>query len=422
MSERSRWVSALAGGGLLVAGLSAPLPEIEPLTQRAVGLALFAAVVWTVQPVPIEYSSLIILMLLPAMDLLSFQESFTPFARQTIWLVFAGMTLSMAITRSGLGGRLALLVLRHTGTSTLRIIATLNLLGLLLAFLVPSGGVRILFLMPIGLAVADRLREAGEDSGMADVVVTLSLLCSTYYGGCGVLTGSVPNLVVAGQLEAAGRLVYWGEWLQWMFPVIGLARTCLCFAVIWLLFGRRMVSRVSRPGGDSKPSSPAAPLNLTEHRTLLLLLAGVGLWSTDIYHGLAPVYVGLILVLVAFLPRWGVLPIGQLKEINFPFFFYLAALFSVGEALQQSGFNDCFMGWVEGVIDLDQYGWMARHLAITFLVVPLDFLMDIAAVAGVMTPAMLDFGQTHGMAQLPTALSVAMATAIVVLPTRQRPS
>ena len=266
MSERSRWVSALAGGGLLVAGLSAPLPGIEPLTQRAVGLALFAAVMWTVQPVPIEYSSLIILVLLPAMDLLSFQESFTPFARQTIWLVFAGMTLSMAITRSGLGERLALLVLRHTGTSTLRIIATLNLLGLLLAFLVPSGVVRILFLMPIGLAVADRLREAGEDSGMADVVVTLSLLCSTYYGGCGVLTGSVPNLVVAGQLEAAGRLVYWGEWLQWMFPVIGLARTCLCFAVIWLLFGRRMVSRVSRPGGDSKPSSPAAPLNLTHEQ------------------------------------------------------------------------------------------------------------------------------------------------------------
>lgn len=418
MSASRGWLAALIAGGLLCAGVLAPLSDFDPSVQRAVGLALFAAVVWTTQPVPIEYSSLAILLLFPALDLLSFQESFEPFARQTIWLVFAGMSLSVALTRSGLGERIATLVLHHTGPRPLRIVTALHLVGLMFAFVVPSGVVRVLFLMPIGLAIADKVRSPHTDSASADIAITLSLLCSTYYGGCGVLTGSVPNMVVAGQLEAAGRIVYWGEWLQWMFPVIGMARTVLCFCVIWLLFGRRM--RLSMAQAQPSPA-PVSVLSSNERRTLLLLIVGVGLWATDVYHGLAPAYVGLVLVLIAMVPRWGILKMAHLKEVNFPFFFYLAALFSMGEALQQAGFSRWFMSWLESTIDLSQHGWLARHLAITYLVVPLDFLMDIGAVAGVITPVMLDFGQAHGVAQLPAALSVAMATALVFLPYQAAP-
>lgn len=412
----------MIAGGLLFAGVFFPIPEFNPLVQRAVCLAVFAAVVWTTQPVAIEYSSLAILLLFPALDLLTFQESFKPFARQTIWLVFAGMSLSVALTRSGLGERMAALVLRRTGPDPLRIIVALHVVGLIFAFLVPSGVVRVLFLMPIGLAIAERVSpSSAADRRWSDIAITLSLLCSTYYGGCGVLTGSVPNMVVAGQLEAAGRIVYWGEWLQWMFPVIGLARTILCFGVIWFLFGRRMrLTSVEEQEAISMPAD--THLSSTERRTLVLLLAGVALWATDVFHGLAPAYIGLVLVLMAVIPRWGVLQIEHLREVNFPFFFYLAALFSMGEALQQAGFSDWFMSWVEGnTVEFSQHGWLLKHLAITWLVVPLDFLMDIGAVAGVITPMMLDFGQAHGVAQLPAALSVGMATALVFLPYQAAP-
>ncbi len=424
MSIQNRWLPTLITGSLLFAGVLSPVAGLDPLAQRAVCLAVFAAVVWTTQPVAIEYSSLAILLLFPALDLLTFQESFKPFARQTIWLVFAGMSLSVALTRSGLGERMAALILRHTGPDPLRIIVALHVVGLTFAFLVPSGVVRVLFLMPIGLAIADRVSPSSNtdtDSRLNATAITLSLLCSTYYGGCGVLTGSVPNMVVAGQLEAAGRIVYWGEWLQWMFPVIGLVRTILCFGVIWFLFGRRM--RLKPEEARQASSRPAdTHLNSTERRTLVLLLAGVALWASDVFHGLAPAYIGLVLVLIAIVPRWGVLQIEHLREVNFPFFFYLAALFSMGEALQQAGFSDRFMSWVEGnTVEFSQHGWLFKHLAITWLVVPLDFLMDIGAAAGVITPVMLDFGQVHGVAQLPAALSVGMATALVFLPYQAAP-
>jgi anion transporter len=427
VSVQSRWLPTLITGGILCVAVLSPVAGFDPQAQRALCLAVFAAVVWTTQPVAIEYSSLAILLLFPALDLLSFQESFKPFARQTIWLVFAGMSLSVALTRSGLGERVAALILRYTGQDPFRIILALHVVGLAFAFLVPSGVVRVLFLMPIALAIAQRVSpdrtspSSAADSRLNHAAIALSLLCSTYYGGCGVLTGSVPNMVVAGQLEAAGRIVYWGEWLQWMFPVIGLARTILCFGVIWLLFGRRM--RLSPGKQQQAPSAQDdTHLSSTERRTLVLLLAGVALWASDVFHGLAPAYIGLVLVLMAFIPRWGVLQIEHLREVNFPFFFYLAALFSMGEALQQAGFSAWFMNWVEGnTIDFSQHGWLFKHLAITWLVVPLDFLMDIGAVAGVITPVMLDFGQGHGVAQLPAALCVGMATALVFLPYQAAP-
>ena len=417
----SRWLPTVLTGGLLLVAFLSPLEGFDPLTQRAMCLALFAAVAWTTQPVAIEYSSLAILLLFPALDLLSFQESFKPFTRQTIWLVFSGMCLSVALTKSGLGDRMAALILRRTGFDPLRIIIALHVVGLGFAFLVPSGLVRVLFLMPIGLSIAERVSPPGDDDARRNLVaIALSLLCSTYFGGCGVLTGSVPNMVVAGQLEAAGRIVYWGEWLQWMFPVIGLARTLLCFAVIWLLFGRRM--RVTSEGAQDASATSTSVSDAPQRRTMLLLSSGVAVWATDVFHGLAPAYIGLILVLVAFVPRWGVLQIEHLREVNFPFFFYLAALFSMGDALQQTGFSDSFMSWVDGnVVEFSEYGWLLQHLTITWLVVPLDFLMDIGAVAGVITPVMLDFGQVHDVAQLPTALSVGMATALVFLPYQAAP-
>ena len=221
----------------LALGLTAPLDVLHPLAQRALGLALLAIFLWTTEPLPLEYSSLIILLLLPALGLLSFQESFAPFAATTIWLLFAGMVLSLAATETGLDKRLAAFCLTKFCHRPLPLVFNLHLLGILTALLIPSGMVRVLILFPLGIALVDRL--GGRNNPRLNAAVLLSLLCSTYYGGSGILTGSVPNLVVAGQLEkVSGQVVYWAEWLQWMFLCVGLARTLLSLAVIWVLFGR----------------------------------------------------------------------------------------------------------------------------------------------------------------------------------------
>ena len=414
---RARGWAALAIA-CVACGWLAPMPGVSAAEQRALGVTFFALIMWIARPVSVEVSSFAVLLLLPATGLLSFAESFAPFAGPTIWLVFAGMVLSLLLTETGLGERLADTALPWFARGGgLRLLVGLHLLGLGAAFLVPSGVVRVLLLMPVGIALC-RALDPDQRDAMLPVAVTLAIVCGTYYGGSAVLTGSVPNLVVAGQLEAeTGRVVYWGEWLVWMFPVVGVLRTMLSVAVIWWLWGRRMLPI----GRIAKQSVAPLALSADQRSTLILLLVGVSLWATDVVHGMAPVFVGLALVLAAVLPRWGPLPAAQLRQVNFPFFFYIAALFGIGEILDTTGFNTRTVHAVMGALPDAGGHWFGEHLTLTLAALPLDFLMDIAAVAAVATPSLLAAGAEAGLSPLASAMSVAMATTVAFLPYQAAP-
>ena len=400
-------------------GFWAPFEGLDAGIQRVLGLAVCAILLWTTEPIPIELTSLAILLILPASGLLSFADSFAPFAGKTVWLVFAGMGLSLAISETGLGDRLAQAAMRIMGRSRASLLVTLHLIGLGAAFLIPAGVVRVLLLIPFGQAVVERVGD--RDDGRLHLTVQLSLLCSTYYGGSGILTGTVPNLVAAGQYEAVtSSTLFWSEWLVWMFPVIGCLRTLLCLGVIWVMFARHLAPRILADGPRAS-TGPKVSLDSSQRRVLLVLIAGVALWSTDVVHGVAPTYISLGLLCLLMAPGWGPLGVAVLRQINFPFLFYIAALFAVGTALQYSGFNVLFVERLATAVDLESYNLPLRHLLITLMVVPLDFLMDIAAVAGVMMPGMIEFGVANGMAPLATALSVAMATTLVFLPYQSAP-
>ena len=95
----------------VVVGWWAPLPGLPQLQQLALGVTLFSLIMWTSQAVSVEASSFAVLLLLPACGLLDFSATFAPFAEPTIWLVFAGMVLSLMLSETGLGVRLAQMAL-----------------------------------------------------------------------------------------------------------------------------------------------------------------------------------------------------------------------------------------------------------------------------------------------------------------------
>ena len=414
--SRRNAASAASATALLLAGFAAPIDFLEPAAQRALGMTLFALIMWMAQPVAIELSSLVVLILIPATGMLSFETTFLPFANATVWLVFAGMVLSHALSSSGLDNVLAVRLLKLLGGGRLRPLVAMHALGLAAAVLVPSGVVRVLLLLPIGIALIDRCRDKGNP--LLNATLLLSLLCSTYYGGCGILTGGVPNLVVAAQLEqVTGRVVFWGEWLTWMFPVVGVGRTALSLFVMWSLFGRRLQEADWRVDERLEKTE----LLPQQRRVLGILLLGVALWATDTWHHMPPVYIGLGLAVLCVLPSWGTLRFEQVREVNFPFFFYLVALFGIGSVLQESGFSSHAMAGLLSHLDMQGYSAPMQHLAIAAVVLPLNFLMDIAAVGAVVTPTMITYGEANGLSALSSAMSVAMATTTVFLPYQSAP-
>ena len=239
MGHWGKSIAAAVGLLGLAVGIVAPFDFIPQSAQGALGLIVFAVLFWSSLALPLELTSLLLLLAMPALELLPFDESFAPFAQKTMWLVFAGMVISQAITYSRTDEYLTWRCFRFFAASPFRLLLGLHLLGLGMSLLVPSGVVRVLILIPLGIKLAERL-GGGEDRALAPAILS-ALVCSTYYGGCGVLTGSVPNIVVAAQLEQyANRSLLWTEWLRWMFPIIGLLRTVICLGVVWLIWGRKV--------------------------------------------------------------------------------------------------------------------------------------------------------------------------------------
>jgi di/tricarboxylate transporter len=105
-----------------------------------------------------------------------------------------------------------------------------------------------------------------------------------------------------------------------------------------------------------------------------------------------------------------------LRQLNFPFLFYIAALFSLGSALEASGFDHLFIGAASALLQLGGQGPVYQHLALTGMGVPLNFLMDNAAVASLLTPPLIKLGGSLGLKEMPVALSVAMAAGQVFFP------
>jgi len=357
-----------------------------------------------------------LLLLFPLSGLLTFEQSFAPFAGKAIWLIFSGMVISHALSETGLGKLTADYILPLLSRSPFLLTLQLHLLALGCAFLVPSGVVRVLLLMPIGLSLIEKLHCDTPD--ILNSTILLSLVCGTIFGGFGILTGAVPNLVVAGQLEQTGAAtIYWSTWFTWMFPIVGLGRTLLSTLIIWSLFSRKLGVLKHH----NTTSSVLPTTNETQRITLFILVAGVIFWATDAIHQIAPVYVGLSLVLLLLSPWKGPLQLVSIRQLNFPFLFYIAALFSLGTALDTSGFNQLFVNHATNLVDLSQLSFLEQHFALTLLAVPLDFLMDIAAVAAVLTTPAISLATSHGMSPLAAAMSIGMATTLVFLPYQAAP-
>ncbi len=420
----------------IVLGLFLPLiillypGDLSLPARMALALSAFAVLFWTFEPAPIEYTSLLALLLFPLLRVIPFETAFAAFSGKSVWLVFSGMALSLGVTETPLGARLARWMLGRVRSYN-RLILTLHILGAAAALVIPSGTVRVVILVPVVIGL---LKELGEKPGSpVSAALVLSLVCSTQFCGTGVLTGSVPNVVVLGVLESRKIPLYWSQWAFCLFPVIGLLRVGCCYLLIRWLFpiDRPLLPPGPLPlpmgeGGGDKGLSPGkgegeVRLTSAEKKVVGILLLGVLLWATDALHGIHPAFVGLILVLLCYLPGWGPLKPERLRQVNFPLLIYMAALFTLGRALEVTGVTARLAGVMTRWGELSSGGALTKLGAITWMVVPFDFLMDTAAVAAMLTPVLLDFGVGLGLGAVPVALSVAVGTGVMFIPYQSAP-
>ena len=213
-----------------------PAPEgAEPGVMKAAGVVVFAIGLWATAALPEFFTAIIFFLLAVTIGGTAPRTVFAGFHSTAGWMVFGGLIIGVAVQTTGLGAAIARRLQRHFGETYFSIIAGIVFVGVLMAFAVPANTARIMILIPIFAALADRLGFAQGSNGRAAIVLAAS--AGTFYSGFGILPAAVPNMILLGAAESIHDIhLTYGRYFLLNFPVIGVVSMIALPIVILKLF------------------------------------------------------------------------------------------------------------------------------------------------------------------------------------------
>lgn len=279
----------------LIAIALLPTPVALPVAgQMMLAILAFAVIVWMTEAMDYAVSAIVIAALIafmlgispdPANPKIVMGTSralglaFSGFANTALALVAAALFLAAAMQETGLDRRIALVILSRVGTETRHVLAGAMLVGIVLAFLVPSTTARVSCLVPIMLGIIAAFGMSRRSAFAGMLMITTTQTASIW--NVGLKTAAAQNMVAVGFIEKSlGKTITWGEWFVAAAPFAVLMTIALYFVMT-----RMMPSEVKVvPGGREaivKQLSELGPMKASEIKLLLISLSLLGFWSTE---------------------------------------------------------------------------------------------------------------------------------------------
>ena len=352
------------------------------------GLGLLVIGLWATGVVP-EYLPALLFFLVAMLARLAPPATvFSGFASTAFWLVFAGVVIGMAVNRTGLGQRLAQRLTGWFGSRYGAVIVGLVAVGTLLAFVMPAALGRVMLLMPIAMAIADRFGFAPGRNGRTGIALAAGLGC--FIPAFGILTANVANLVLAGaaELQYGLRLTY-GTYLLLHFPVLGLGKAAAIAALILWFFPDR---------STTPPPAPTRPAMKRDERRLAIVLAlALAFWATDFAHQVSPAWVGLAAAVLCLFPPLGIMPQKAFADMNWGPVLYIAGILGFAALVAAPGLGDALAAGMMAVLPLDAAAPARGFATLAMAGMALSAVVTIPAVPAVLAPLADDFARAAGL-------------------------
>ena len=238
-AAKAAWIGRILGPLLLLLCLvTEPPAGLSETAWATIGLALLMATWWSTEAIPIPATSLLPILLIPALGIDSLNAATAPYANPTIYLFLGGFILGLAMERWNLHKRIALMTLLAMGSKPSRQIAGFMMATAFLSMWVSNTATTIMML-PIGLSVITMLTGENKTSETDRERFATALLLAIAYaaslGGIATLIGTPPNALLAAFLaDNYDVQIGFGQWMLLGVPVSAMM---LIFTWWWLTRG-----------------------------------------------------------------------------------------------------------------------------------------------------------------------------------------
>ena len=194
------------------------------------GIALWTALWWIFEVIPIPVASLVPLALLPLVGVLTPLQVAQKYGHPLVLLLLGGFLLSKAMEKSGAHRRIALLLVHACPKGDKFLLLGFMLATALLSMWI-SNTATTLMMLPIALAVIQ-----GSEDNRLTIPLLLGIAYSANVGGIATPIGTPPNLVMIGAYRDLGfEELSFAHWMNFGVPV-----SILMVLVIWLWVGRNL--------------------------------------------------------------------------------------------------------------------------------------------------------------------------------------
>lgn len=346
------------------------------------------------------------------------EEIFSGFYSAAFWLIMAGMVIGMAIKSTGLGDRLAALLGRHLEHSYTSLILGLMLVSTLLGFLMPSSMGRILMMIPIALALADRCGFQPGSKGRTGIILAVAF--GTHIPTFAILPANIPNMVMIGASETIYGLHFsYTDYLLLHFPILGALKAILIGWLILRLFPDRPMLDNTYTSGQmlSLDGNRRDQLKLG-----LVLLITLGFWMTDSLHGTSPAWVGLAAACFLLLPRVGLVDGKRFSAgMDVTLLLFICGVLGLGHLVASSGLGSELAAQLERWLPLEPGADFVNFVSLSLMSVVAALGVTIAGVPAVLTPMASDLAAQTGWSVETVLMTQVLGFSTIIFPYQSGP-
>jgi sodium-dependent dicarboxylate transporter 2/3/5 len=265
---------------------------LKPEGAKVIAVGSLLVALWVTESLPMPVTALLPLILFPLLNISSIKVTAASYANEVIFLFMGGFMLGLAIEKWNLHRRIALNIVRLTGTSGNRII---------LGFIISTGMISMwlsntattMMMFPIALSVVKVIEENHSHKGGATNFATcimIAIALSSNFGGIATLIGTPPNVAYASFIsDKLKYTISFADWLLVCAPLAVLLLLIFYFVMVKWLYPNGMKSDETTRSVIHNELAALGNYSKAEKRVFLIFVLTAALWITkDLWNKFTP--------------------------------------------------------------------------------------------------------------------------------------
>lgn len=268
----------------LIMLLSNPAFGLTVPAWKVLAIAAIMLIWWVSEAVPIPVTALLPMVLLPTLQIYDMGTAAAPYASPIVFLFMGGFMLALAMEKWQLHRRIALNIVRVTGTNANGIILGFMFATAFLSMWISNTATTVMML-PIGVSVIDLLRSGRENdlSSSGNKAFAISLMIGIAYaaniGGTATIVGTPPNVVFAGFIERTYDVqISFANWMVFAFPFALLLLMLTYFLLTRFVFRNGLGTFAGAQELIRSQLRELGTITLAEQRTLVVFICTALAW------------------------------------------------------------------------------------------------------------------------------------------------